>query len=104
MNSQSRLLGGALAAGALAYLFTTEKGKKIRKDIGTKATDFANELSTKTNEAKEDIYGKAQTVGAEAKSSTLNKIADFLIANRSTVMSVAGTLLPIVARRVLTRR
>lgn len=104
MNSQSRLLGGALVAGAIAYLLTTEKGKKLRKDIGTKVADFANELSTKTNEAKEDIYKKAQTVGVEVKSGILNKIADVLIANRSAVMSVAGALLPIVARRVLTKR
>lgn len=45
---------GALAGAAIAALFTTEKGKKILKDLKTGLDEFGNDLRDNVSQSNEE--------------------------------------------------
>jgi gas vesicle protein len=52
-------LGGAAAGAALGFLFTTEKGSEIRKDISDKVKEFAESILSKAEEILDEAEAAA---------------------------------------------
>lgn len=61
--SNLEILAGIAAAGAVAYLFSTDKGKDLRNQISEKL----NDLASRAEKAAEDLYAQAKETTESAK-------------------------------------
>lgn len=96
-NKNAILVGSVLAAGAVAYFLTTEKGKQVKQTISDKAKQLNEELKTSLTNSKENVTN-------EVKTTANNAVADFILNHKSTILNAASVLAPIVLKRMFTRK